>query len=243
MVGVSGWPAGRASRAARDAERQVQLPVHADLLGAGGGPTNRQVLHQARCYSCRAPQSAWRVGVGLQNERPRVPSRCCFPFQVQQASATTPLTVRVVCIMLKFESVCCVPPCKADANRACLDPALATCFAFHTTCGPDVLSIHGRTAQQPISTLLRSRRLTWLGHVGRLADCGPVKQLLFAAAPGAPDGSPPGRARGGPAHTWSKTAHAALAAAFTCAPPQRRRKSWLDMATFAHGLQHRDTMS
>ncbi len=130
--------------------------------------------------------------------------------------------------------------------------------AFHTTClrrilgirrGPDMpsnASLYGRTAQQPISTLLRPRRLAWLGHVGRLPDSDPTKQLLFAAAPAPPDGPPPRRARGGPAQTWNRTAHADLAAAFARAPPQRRRKSWLyfcltrpDWRSFTSGMQQR----
>ncbi len=60
--------------------------------------------------------------------------------------------------------------------------------------GPNVPSnagLYGRTAQQPISTLLHPRRLAWLGHVGCLPDSDPAEQLLFATAPAPPDGPPP----------------------------------------------------
>ena len=132
-------------------------------------------------------------------------------------------------------------PTRAQQHQ--LDVFNNTCLRriLHERLGPEVISnadLYARTHQPAISALLRTHRLRWLGHMGRMPDTSSVKRLLFATVP-APEGQQAvaRRGRGAPLSTWNRVAsddirtlHPATSDLFWLKDCQARN-SWRDIVS------------
>src|SRR6218665_4005130 len=94
---------------------------------------------------------------------------------------------------------------KVDAfDQWCQRRILRIRYSQHVTNA----EVRRRTGCLPLSEFIRSRRLSWFGHVARASPELDHRRALYAAVHGQPRDWK--RRRGRPAHTWTRTVEADL---------------------------------